>query len=122
MHQARPSRLTQVFRAIFIPSIVIGLFFAAGNVAYGDTTNAASERIGPRLSIDIPGLTFQRIDSVGAYIDVPWISNYISAVYSYAVGVAGLLAGVMFVIGGFQYLTAGGDASRVSQGRDRITN
>jgi len=43
-------------------------------------------------------------------------------VYDYAIGIAGGLAGVMLMIGGFQYLTAGGDASRVGAAKKRITD
>lgn len=110
---------------------MLALLFTVSRDAYGQATNTVPERIGPNLSINIPTLTFEKIvrtteQATGAstqeVIDVPWISNYIAAVYRYSVSVATLLAGVMFVIGGFQYLTAGGDASRVSKGRDRITN
>ncbi|MEY4745095.1 MAG: hypothetical protein RL272_1040, partial [Candidatus Parcubacteria bacterium] len=105
---------------------------AVGGVANGQTTNTTSERIGPMLSVNIPDLTFGRIVNgagmAGAgttaqnYIDVPWISNYIAAVYRYAITIATVLAGVMFVVGGFQYVTAGGDAGRVQKGKQRITD
>ncbi len=57
-----------------------------------------------------------------AFITVPWIANYVGGVYEYAIGVALTLAGVMVVIGGFQYQTAGGDSSKVSAAKQRITD
>ncbi|HTM69003.1 MAG TPA: D-alanyl-D-alanine carboxypeptidase family protein [Candidatus Binatia bacterium] len=78
----------------------------------------------PVLAINIPTIQFTNVSVVNGdgyrKIDVPWIGQYVSGVYSYAVAIAGVLAGVMFVIGGFQYLTAGGDASRVSKAKERI--
>lgn len=47
------------------------------------------------------------------------VGDYIAKVYNYGVSIAGLLAGVMFVVGGFQYLTAG-DSERVKQAKQRI--
>jgi hypothetical protein len=55
-------------------------------------------------------------------IDVPWIANYVGGVYEYAIAMAVVLAGVMVVIGGFQYQTAGGDSSRVSAAKTRIVD
>lgn len=80
----------------------------------------------PKLSVPIPGLQFsdktivQEGDTRKA--DLPWIAEYVGGVYNYAVGIAGILAAVMMMIGGFQYLTAGGDANRVSAGKKRITD
>lgn len=59
--------------------------------------------------------------SIGSRSQVVDIGDYVATVYNYGVGVAGLIAGVMFVVGGFQYLTAGGDASRATKGKERIT-
>ena len=78
------------------------------------------EFISPRLSVDIPNVTFQSVTPDGPLYSIPWLANYITGVYRYAVSIAGLLAGVMFVVGGFYYLTAGGDASRVQKGKQRI--
>ncbi|MBI4457404.1 hypothetical protein HY633_00380 [Candidatus Uhrbacteria bacterium] len=80
----------------------------------------------PELSIPIPTIKFSdiQITSQGEKrtIDIPWIGDYIAGVYRYAVSVAGVIAAVIMMIGGFQYLTAGGDAGRVTQGKERIQN
>ncbi|MEK9151772.1 MAG: pilin, partial [Patescibacteria group bacterium] len=64
----------------------------------------------------------QLIISLGAKGSVVDLGDYISSVYRYAVSVAGVIAAVMMMVGGFQYLTAGGDASRVTQGKERIVD
>lgn len=59
---------------------------------------------------------------IGGKESVYDISQYLEYVYDFAIGIAGGLAGVMLMIGGFQYLTAGGDASRVSAAKKKITD
>lgn len=67
----------------------------------------------PRLEIPIPSVTFS-----GATLN--YIGEYIAGVYKYLLGIAGALAATVMIIGGFQYLTAGGDKSRVDAGKRRI--
>ncbi len=56
------------------------------------------------------------------FIDVPWIAQYVGGAYNYAVSIAAVLAAVMMMIGGLQYLTAGGDPSKVSRAKSRISD
>lgn len=84
----------------------------------------------PRLQINIPTLKFTDIrvtplkigDKEYQIIDIPWLADYIAAIFKYGVAVAALLATVMIMIGGFQYLTAGGDQGRVTKGKTKITD
>ena len=82
----------------------------------------------PILSIDIPTVRFSDIEvraggeGGGRTIDIPWIAEYIAGVYRYAVYVASLLAAVMMMIGGIQWLTAGGNASSIGAAKTRIIN
>ena len=48
------------------------------------------------------------------------IGDYLEKAYKYAVGIAAFLAAIMMIIGGFFYLTAGDNQSRVTQGKDYI--
>lgn len=106
----------------------IPLFFrslAFLSLALLATGAAAVVQDRPVLSINIPTIQLTNYtvvnDASGVRtIDIPWIAQYATGVYSYAVSIAAILAGVMFVVGGFQYLTAGGDASRVSKAKERI--
>lgn len=130
MAHRRTSRLSTVLRGIFLPAFLFALLASAGHDVLGDTYT--QEQFRPNLQVTIPTVTFEKIvrstvpGEQGAtaqdLIDVPWITNYVAGVYRYATSVAGLIAGVMFVMGAFQYLIAGGDASKVSKGRERITN
>ncbi|MEK9151837.1 MAG: D-alanyl-D-alanine carboxypeptidase family protein, partial [Patescibacteria group bacterium] len=86
----------------------------------------ATVQVKPVLSIPIPNLKFSDImvsqEGEIKTLDIPFLADYISAVYKYAVSVAGVIAAVIMMIGGFQVLTAGGDAGRVTQGKERIEN
>lgn len=58
--------------------------------------------------------------AIGGATRVVDLGDYIAKVYNYGVSIAGILAGVMLVVGGFGYVTAGGDSGRVSRAKDRI--
>jgi hypothetical protein len=51
---------------------------------------------------------------------VPWIGNYINAIYQFAIGIVGILAVVTLMIGGVIWLTAGGNTSRVGEAKNWI--
>lgn len=70
----------------------------------------------PILGIEIPGLTFEDNDN-GNYIGL-----YVKALYKWLLGASALLAVLMFMIAGLQWMMARGDASKISQAKDRMKN
>ncbi|MEK7105328.1 MAG: hypothetical protein AAB865_01455 [Patescibacteria group bacterium] len=77
----------------------------------------------PNLSIPIPGLSFSAALDDGNYLTADFIGEYISGIYRYALGVAAILAVVMIMVGGVQYIlgsASGGEA--VAAAKKRITN
>jgi len=77
----------------------------------------------PRLSIDIPTVRFTDATPAGEqYIDFPWLADYISGLFRYAIPVAAILAVVMMMVGGLQWLTSAGDSGRVGAAKKRIMN
>lgn len=52
--------------------------------------------------------------------DTSMIGNYIIAIYKYAIGVVGILAAVVMMLGGVLWLIAGGNAERVSNAKSWI--
>lgn len=48
------------------------------------------------------------------------IAHYMDIVYSFLVSIVGAIAATMIMVGGFKYLTSGGDASRVSAAKKQI--
>jgi len=53
---------------------------------------------------------------------VYWLGNYINEIYKYAIGIVGILAAVVLMIGGVIWITAGGSASRISEAKSWITS
>ncbi len=73
----------------------------------------------PHLGIPIPGLRFaDNIRSQGGYYTVPWLRQYIAAVYRYLVGASVIAAAIMVTYGGFLYLV-GGTISEGTIGKGR---
>ena len=50
-------------------------------------------------------------------IDPTSIGQYIRAIYNYAIGIVGILAVVVMMVGGIIWITAGGNAERVGQAK-----
>jgi hypothetical protein len=79
----------------------------------------------PKLSIDIPGLTFPSAlqpTSDGQFVYVPFLALYFAAIYKFTVGAAAVLAVIMIAVGGFIYLTAGGDPGKITKAKGIIVN
>src|SRR3989344_8157061 len=55
-------------------------------------------------------------------LSIPWIGQYVSALYQYSVGIAAILAMVMIMVGGFLWLTSAGSPDRVGKAKEFITS
>lgn len=80
----------------------------------------------PDLQIKIPGLNLSPIDYTnngdGSYaVSIPWIGQYISGIYNYGIGIAGILAAIILMTGGVLWLISAGDASKITQAKELIT-
>ncbi len=88
------------------------------------------EPVYPSLQIPIPGIPslteFAKVEIRGEpgerYVYIPWVGQYISAIYNWAMGIVGVLAVVMIIWGGVIYLTAGGSPERISTAKSYITS
>lgn len=91
------------------------------------TTNKGPKFTVPELQIKIPGLDLREkkvnceADSSGNYrCEVPWLGEYIKAIYNYGFSIAGILAAILLMAGGVLWLVSGGDASKVTQAKELI--
>lgn len=97
-------------------------------VPTGTAASTPIQLIQPTLSIPIPNLSFTTprsvTDAEGATsaVDIPFIADYVQGIYNYAIGIAAVLAATMMMLGGLQYLMAGGDSGKVSEAKKRITD
>jgi len=75
----------------------------------------------PNLNVPIPGLKFSQLEKVkkGAPLSIPWIAQYTSAMYKFLVGVGIIIAVITMMVGGIQWMTAGG-SGRVSQAKEKL--
>lgn len=102
------------------------LFFALWPnlvLAVPTTTNSTfSTEVKPlELNVKIPGLTFTTPTESGGQLEIPFLAQYITAIYNYMIGVAILAAAVMIVYGGFRYIV-GASLSDVTRGKQIITD
>ncbi len=68
-------------------------------------------------NVPIPGL-FEGTQDV----DESLFGRYVNSFYIFFAGVAGILAVVMMMWGGFHYITSGGSPARMAQGKEIISN
>lgn len=73
----------------------------------------------PTLGVPIPGLVFTAAAKTGESISIPYIAQYIVAVYRYLTGIAVVAAIIMVTYGGFRYLI-GSTTTDVKRGKDII--
>ena len=80
------------------------------------------------LQVNIPGLVYSSLDKVKASCEkdakgnpvkcnFPWIGEYIAGVYKYAIGIVGILAAVVLMIGGVMWIVAGGSATAIGEAK-----
>lgn len=99
----------------------------AGSPSSGGTTNVnvPFTPAVPTLALPIPsfaGFSTLQVQTEGEnrYIDVPFVAEYILALYRFSIGVIVTLAMVMIVIGGLRWVTAAGNASTIGSAKDMI--
>ncbi len=74
------------------------------------------ETEGFELQVNIPGLT-----NINPQEGTSAIGEYIKAIYNYAIGIVGILAALVIMLGGVIWLTAGGNTGRIDNAKSWIT-
>ncbi|PJA94148.1 MAG: hypothetical protein CO133_00490, partial [Candidatus Komeilibacteria bacterium CG_4_9_14_3_um_filter_37_5] len=93
-----------------------------------DELESTTSKTNPLLSVQIPGLgVFSPIkcEVTGGkegYCNIPWLGEYISALYNYGVKVVAVLAVVMIMVGGWRWIFAGGNAARIGAAKKVIAS
>ncbi len=76
----------------------------------------------PRLQIEIPGFGgFKSPVTTEGNIAYSWIGDYVIAVYKWSVAVIAILAVVMIMFAGFQWVLSRGNAPAISNAKARIS-
>jgi hypothetical protein len=82
----------------------------------------------PTMTVSIPGLQLNTIrkykssDGMHEYVEIPWLADYVIAVYRYSVFIGSIIAITMIMIGGVQYLISRGDSGQIGNAKKRIGN
>ncbi|MFA5886246.1 MAG: pilin [Patescibacteria group bacterium] len=92
-------------------------------------TPAAPKFTLPDIQVTIPGLKLTPSSSLvtsvnpdgSTQVSVPWISEYLLALYNYSLSIAGILAALVLMAGGVLWLISGGDASKITQSKELIS-
>lgn len=65
----------------------------------------------PAVKLNIP---------IAGNTEIAGLQKYIVVIYKFLIGAAGILAGIMITIAGFEWLTAAGDSGKIKHARERI--
>jgi len=71
----------------------------------------------PQPQVDIPTVDLTEPEPCGNKMCVPWIGDYISGVYEYAIGIVGIVSALVIMFAGVLWITAGGNASRIDDAK-----
>ncbi len=76
----------------------------------------------PDFQVEIPGLN--KLATItcttGEECEIPWIGQYISGIYNYALAIVGIVAAIVLMAGGLLWLISGGDASKITRAKELI--
>lgn len=114
-----PKILITIFLLVFILQLASLIFL----LVIPEISKA--EIVKPTLQVpigDFDGSKFSNIenlDNEDKYL-IPWIGEYITAIYNYAIGIVGILAAVVLMFGGILWLTAGGSAEKIGNAKSWI--
>lgn len=75
----------------------------------------AAEKMPYKPEVRIPGFDEK-------FVTPSLLGNYIKALYEYMVYLAGILAVIVIMIGGFQWIIAGGNKSKIGEAKQRISS
>lgn len=112
-----------------IPLLLIGVFFIP-TILFAETTTPAAttepevleNALTPDLSVEVPGVSFSKILNNDGVLEVNFIADYISGMYTYLIGFGTTIAIVLIMIGGLQYSLGGMASGQVQKGKERIRN
>ncbi len=103
-----------------IPACKVGRIISP-SVAEPDPRAATPQKTAPLTftpNVPIPGL----FDEKDIPIDETFFGRYVSSFYIFFAGVAGILAVVVMMWGGFHYITSAGNPQKMKQGQEIISN
>lgn len=113
MSKSFPKILTILFLLIFVIQLSCLLVL----LTLPQASQAADINFTPQVGI--PGSKFDTDKPPYTFTDASTkpIAEYISAIYKYAIGIVGILAAVVLMVGGVLWIVAGGNATQISEAK-----
>lgn len=102
--------------------LLFGAFFVSFADAQSSEVQVSGDAIPIRTEVVIPGSQVEATAEGAVKTVVSGLAGYIEDIYNFLISIVTLVAGVMLMIGGYQYLTAGGNAERARVARKRIAD
>ncbi|MFA6215815.1 MAG: hypothetical protein WC768_04580 [Patescibacteria group bacterium] len=99
----------------------VGLKADSNTVTIPNSSGAVSE---PKIQFQLGNtpIKFGPIEPCGGNYCIPWIGDYISALYKYGIGLAATLAIVMIMAGGLVWLMSAGSPDKVGTAKEFIAS
>ncbi len=98
---------------------------AACTESFAQTKSALENDISavvPKLEVKIPGLEFAPAQKSKTLFSSSFLSQYIAGLYQYLLGIGGMIALVMVLVGGLQYVLGAGAKAQIEKGKERMKN
>lgn len=120
MLKSLPKIITIFFLTIFIFQLACLLFLTlAPNISQ------AADPATFKPQVQIPGMAeeFGATDKTGGYAipgSTASIAKYVRVVYKYAIGIVGILAAVVLMVGGVMWIVAGGNSTAIGEAKSWI--
>ena len=117
MLKSLPKILTILFLSVFIFQLAsLILIFTL------PTPSQAADPATFKPQVEIPGTAaeFGAVDKTGGYAipgSTASIAKYVRLIYKYAIGIVGILAAVVLMVGGVMWIVAGGSATAIGEAK-----
>lgn len=108
----------------FAPSVVTGLNIiqqCKASQKFAKEIEQKTNAVIPKLEVEIPGVVFSPPKRSGYILQFAYLSDYISGVYKYLLAISAIIAIVMIMIGGLEWLV-GGPVGKLDKAKKRIKN
>ncbi|OGH87528.1 MAG: hypothetical protein A3J93_03300 [Candidatus Magasanikbacteria bacterium RIFOXYC2_FULL_42_28] len=90
---------------------LLTVLFGNREVLQQKILSSIEDDINDKLAIRIPGLNFSNLSGMvdgDGYMYIPWLGEYIKAIYNYALGIISIVAVIMIILQGARIITSGG--------------
>lgn len=75
----------------------------------------------PDLKVSIPNMqTLEKVQCNGEKCYIPWLGQYITGIQRYTIGIVGIIAVIVLMIGGIIWLTSAGNQSQIEKAKKMI--